>query len=190
MTTAFAVHPATAERWVDLERLFGPKGACGGCWCMWWHQTAKEYDAGHGDRNRESLKEMVEGGREPGLLAYAGEQAVGWCALGPRTGYERLGRTRTLQAVDDQPVWSVVCFFVARPFRRQGVTMALLAAAIDYAAAHGATILEGYPVDKPEGVATPDVYGYPGMASTFRALGFVEAARREPTRPIMRRSIG
>ncbi len=186
MATSLTVYPATAQRWPDLERLFGPKGACAGCWCMWWHQTPKQYDAGRGEPNRLQLKRAVEEGREPGLLAYAGDEAVGWCALGPRAGYERLGRTRILAAVDDQPVWSVVCFFVARPFRRQGVTRALLAAAIQHARAHGAAILEGYPVDKPQGTPTPDVYGYPGMASTFRALGFVEAARRSPTRPVMR----
>jgi GNAT superfamily N-acetyltransferase len=179
------VRPVTAERWADVERLFGKNGACGGCWCQWWHQTPTEYTALHGEGNRLLLKQSVESGAEPGLLAYVGEQPVGWCAVGPRHSYSRLARTRILQPVDDQPVWSVVCFFVARPFRRQGVTRALLAAAVGYAREHGAVILEGYPVEPANG-KTPDVYAYPGMASTFRSVGFVEVARRSPTRPIMR----
>lgn len=179
------VLPATAERWADLEALFGLRGACGGCWCMWWRQTAQEYNALKGTANRDALRRIVEGGQPPGLLAYANGKAIGWCALAPRTVYTRLERTRILKPVDDTPVWSIVCFFVAKVWRRRGVTRALLQAAIDHARTQGAVALEAYPVDPPQG-RTPDVYAYSGIASTFRALGFHEAARRSPTRPIMR----
>jgi GNAT superfamily N-acetyltransferase len=179
------VYPATAERWDDLERLFGPRGACGGCWCMWWRQTTREYDAGKGLANKEALQQLVKAGREPGLLAYIDGEPAGWCALAPRLVYTRLAASRVFAPVDDRPVWSIVCFFVAKRFRRQGVTHALLSAAVAYAKEHGAVIVEAYPVE-PKQRQTPDVYAYPGLASTFRAAGFVEVARRSQTRPIMR----
>ena len=179
------VYPAVGERWPDVERLFGKKAACGGCWCMWWRQAGKAYAQLRGEQNKALLRQIVEAGEEPGLLAYAHGEPVGWCALAPRPTYSRLEHTRNFKPVDDRPVWSVVCFFVAKAFRRQGVTRALLSAALAYAREHGAKILEAYPVE-PKGGATPDVYAYPGVASTFRSLGFVEVARRSPTRPIMR----
>lgn len=179
------VHPATAERWPDLERLFGPKGACGGCWCMWWRQRGKEYAQLRGEQNRALLQQIVQSGQEPGLLAYANGQPVGWCALAPRSAYIRLEHTRIFRPVDEQPVWSVVCFFVAKAYRWQGVTRRLLVEALAYAREHGAMILEAYPVE-PRSGSSPDVYAYPGLASTFRSLGFLEVARRSETRPVMR----
>src|SRR5438105_4200010 len=109
-----AIHPLTTDRWPDLEQLFGPRGACAGCWCMWWRQTGPEFAAHKGQPNKEAFKSIVEAGEEPGLLAYAGGEPVGWCAIAPRDAYKRLreGRLRILKAVDDQPVWSVTCFFI------------------------------------------------------------------------------
>jgi GNAT superfamily N-acetyltransferase len=180
-----SVYPVTADRWPDLERLFGKNGACGGCWCMWWKQSSKEYAQLRGEQNKLLLKQSVEAGDGPGLLAYVAGEPAGWCAVAPRAAYSRLEKTRALKAVDDKPVWTVVCFFVAKRFRRQRVTHALIAAALDYAGAHGAKIVEAYPVEPKDG-KTPDVYAYPGVASTFCSLGFVEVARRSETRPIMR----
>jgi GNAT superfamily N-acetyltransferase len=153
---------------------------------MWWRQRGKDYAQLRGEHNKDLLRHLVLSGQEPGLLAYVNGEPVGWCALAPRASYVRLEFTRIFKPVDDAPVWSVVCFFVARAYRRQGVTRALLAEAIAYAKAHGALALEAYPIEPKEGAASPDVYAYPGLASTYRALGFVEVARRSPTRPIMR----
>jgi GNAT superfamily N-acetyltransferase len=178
------VHPLTPERWNDLEALFGERGACGGCWCMWWLLRRAQFVAGKGQGNRRALRKIVHSGEPPGLIGYMNGQPVGWCAVAPRDRYIRLETSRILKPVDDQPVWSVTCFFVARPYRRQGITSALLRAAVDYAAKHGATIVEGYPVEP--GATMPDPFVYTGMASTFRAAGFQEAARRSATRPIMR----
>jgi GNAT superfamily N-acetyltransferase len=178
-------HALTPQRWHDLETLFGERGACGGCWCMWWTLKRAAFVAGKGDKNRKALKKRVESGAIPGLIAYAGREPVGWCALEPREDYPRLENSRILKPVDDQPVWSVVCFFVAKPYRRRGVTGMLLRAAVDFARKKGARILEGYPVDSPSG-RMPDPFVYTGLASTFRAAGFEEAARRSKTRPIMR----
>ena len=178
--------PATAKRWPDLETLFGQNGACAGCWCMWWRLQHAEWVKQKGDGNRAALKKIVERNETPGLLAYAGKRPIGWCALAPREAYPRLDRSRILKRVDEQPVWSVVCFFVAREFRRRGVTLRLLEAAVDYARKHGAKIIEGYPVE-PKQAGTPDVFAYTGLVSAFRKAGFVEVERRSKSRPIMRR---
>ena len=121
-----AIHPLTPERWPDLLRLFGPRGACAGCWCTWWKLGRKEFDAGRGGRNRRRLETYVEHGHVPGLLAYDGEEAVGWIAIEPREAYPRLARSRVLAPVDERPVWSITCFFVARPHRGKGITRALI----------------------------------------------------------------
>ncbi len=180
-----AIEPATGERWADLAALFGARGACGGCWCMFWRQTGAEFTARKGDKNRRALRRLVQSDDPPGLLAYVDGEPAGWIAVAPRDDYRRLERSRILKPVDDLPdVWSVPCFFVARPHRRHGLTVALLRAAVDFAARRGARTVEGYPVEA-DGVK-PDVFVYTGLASAFRQAGFREVARRSPTRPVMR----
>jgi GNAT superfamily N-acetyltransferase len=181
-------HPVTPERWNDLEELFGQQGACGGCWCMWWRLTQAEFNRRKGPGNKQAMKKIVRSGQVPGILAYAEGRPVGWCSIGPREIYPRLERSRILQRVDDQPVWSVVCFFVARPYRRKGLTVGLLEAAVEYARKKGAKIVEGYPVE-PKKIQAPDVFLYHGLASAFRQAGFKEVARRSQTRPLMRRHL-
>ena len=181
---ALQVHPLTPERWADFERLFGPRGACAGCWCMWWRLPAAEWRTRRGAANRQAFREVVRRGPPPGLLGYAEGEPVGWCALAPRATYPRLARSRILQPVDDRPVWSVVCFFVARAWRGRGVSLALLEAAKEFAQHHGARALEGYPVEP--GRPQADAFVFTGLASTFRRAGFTEVARRAPTRPILR----
>ena len=182
-----SVRPVTPERWPDLERLFGPRGACAGCWCMWWRLPRARWVAGKGQGNRRALRRIVERGAVPGLLAYEGGEPVGWVAVEPREAYAGLDRSRTLARVDDRPVWSVPCFFVARSHRGKGVTRALLEAAARFARSRGARIVEGYPVEYRGGVA--DAWVFTGAASTFRKAGFREVARRSPTRPIFRKGL-
>jgi GNAT superfamily N-acetyltransferase len=181
------VQPVTPDRWADVVALFGARGACGGCWCMYWCRTSAAYDRGKGRGNREALRRLVAGGRRPGLLAYAGGAPVGWCAVGPREVYPRLEQARVLKRIDDQLVWSVVCLYVAKAHRRQGVSVALLEAAAAFATSRGAAILEGYPVER--STPTPDAFAWTGTAAAFRSAGFREAARFAPTRPIMRRAL-
>jgi GNAT superfamily N-acetyltransferase len=178
-------HPLTPERWSDFEKLFGPRGACGGCWCMYWRLSRTQYDEQHGELNRRNIKALVDSGNIPGLLAYSGDEPVGWCSIAPREEFPTLGRSRILKPVDDQPVWSVVCFFVTRGQRRKGLTVQLLKAAVEYAASKGARIIEGYPVEPKDGKA-PDVFVYTGLLSAFKQAGFTEVLRRSATRPIMR----
>lgn len=183
--SSLEIHPLTPERWSDVEKLFGERGACGGCWCMWWRLTRSQFTKQKGAGNKKALRKIVAAGRVPGLLAYAGSQPIAWCSMAPREDFPVLERSRILKRVDNAPVWSVVCFFVARPFRRKGVTVKLLRAAVEYARARGARIVEGYPVEPRKG-AMPDVFAYTGTASAFRKAGFTEVLRRSQSRPIMR----
>ena len=153
---------------------------------MWWRLKRPEWKQGKGEGNRKEFRKLVRAAPEPGVLAYAGGEPVGWCAIAPREQYPRLNRSRILKPVDDQPVWSVTCFFVARGFRHQGLSTKLLKAAVDFARAHGARFVEGYPHDTKK--ATADVFVYTGLVSAFRKAGFNEVARRSKTRPIMRAS--
>jgi GNAT superfamily N-acetyltransferase len=183
------VRPLTLERWPDFERLFGEKGGCGGCWCMWLRLKRTEFVKQQGSGNKRVFKKIVESGETVGLLAYAGTEAVGWCALAPRESFSALERSRVLKRVDDRPVWSVVCFFICKSFRRRGVMLELLRAALRHAESQGARIVEGYPIEARQD-RMPDVFAFPGIAAAFRRAGFKEVARRSPTRPIMRAVLG
>ena len=187
MSRSVDIVPATPERWADVVKLFGPRGACAGCWCMWPRLRSAEYRRGKSDDHRRALRALVTRGAEPGLIAYAEGEPVGWCAVGPRTSFARLARSRTLAPVDDRPVWSVVCFFVARSARRSGLTRRLLQAAVEHARRAGATIVEGYPVDAEE--SEPAAALWHGTLSAFETAGFKEVARRSPRRPIVRRTL-
>jgi GNAT superfamily N-acetyltransferase len=178
-------HPLTTARWPHLEKLFGEHGAAGGCWCMWWRLKSSDFNAMKGDQNKAALRGIVENGGVPGLLAYDGDDPIGWCSLAPRPDYVRLETSRILKPVDEQPVWSIVCFYVAKSHRRQGVSVKLLKAAIDYAREQGASILEGYPME-PKDEKMPDTFAWYGIASAFIVAGFTEVARRSETRTIMR----
>jgi GNAT superfamily N-acetyltransferase len=153
---------------------------------MYWRLTRSQWERGRGAGNRRAFRKIVQSGAAPGLLAYAGDEPVGWCAVQPRTAFPALERSRILRPVDDQPVWSVVCLFIARAHRRHGVSRRLLRAAAKHARERGARILEGYPVEPRKG-GLADAFAWTGIASAYRAAGFTEVARRSPTRPIMRR---
>ena len=152
---------------------------------MWWRLKRSEWSKGKGEGNRRAIRKIVQRGDPPGLLAYSGRDPVGWIAIAPREAYPGLGRSRILKPLDDVPVWSVSCFFVARGFRRQGVTVELLKAAGKYARGRGAKMLEGYP-SEPGSATVADAWVYTGLAGAFRRAGFQEVARPSPKRPIMR----
>jgi GNAT superfamily N-acetyltransferase len=178
---ALGFHPATGERWADLLALFGARGACGGCWCMWWRLPRAQWIEQRGDGNKQALERLARSGEAPGILAYADGKPIAWCSVSPREAFPALDRSRTLKRVDDQPVWSIVCFFVARPYRRRGLTVALLRAAVDYVRARGGRVVEGYPTQP-----SPGGSGYMGVTPAFLEAGFVEVARTSAARSIMR----
>jgi GNAT superfamily N-acetyltransferase len=181
-------HPLTPERWADFETLFGKNGACGGCWCMLWRLKRADFDRQKGAGNKRAMKRLVTKGAVPGILAYANGEPIGWCALAPREDYPALERSRVLRPLDDQPVWSIACFFIKKEHRRQGVSVQLLRAAIAHVREQGGTLLEGYPME-PRSEAAPGVFLWTGTVAAFKKAGFVEAGRGSPTRPIMRFAI-
>jgi GNAT superfamily N-acetyltransferase len=182
----FTYHAVTPDRWSDLETLFGERGACSGCWCMFWRLPRKDFDANKGEKNKRALKKLVAN-TPPGILAYDGPEPIGWCAVAPRTDYYRLVVHRTLKPLDEHPVWSITCLFVKKGYRRQGVSSALINAAAEWAKSQGATIVEGYPTEP--GQTLPDPFIYTGIVSAFTRAGFKEAKRTSATRAIMRRTL-
>jgi GNAT superfamily N-acetyltransferase len=153
---------------------------------MYWRLGDTQFKIQQGERNRKSMKRLVDQGEMPGILAYLGPRPIGWCAVAPRENYVRLQRSRVLKQIDEQPVWSIVCLLVDKEFRRRGVSVALLNAAADYVRLRGGRIVEGYPVE-PRTNYMPDAFAWTGVASAYRRAGFMELARRSATRPIMRR---
>jgi GNAT superfamily N-acetyltransferase len=177
--------PVTADEWDDLQLLFTEPGVQNGCWCMWWRVKRTEFHNHYGEGNRLALKEIIESGRVPGILAYLHDRPIGWCSVAPREEFPVLDRSPTLKRVDDEPVWSIVCFFVSQQYRRKGLSQALIEAAIRYATENGAKIVEAYPLI-PENTKDPRPQRFTGLISTFEKAGFVEVARRSQIRPIMR----
>ncbi len=185
-----SIFPVTSDRWPDLEALFGPKGAYAGCWCMFWRLDKAQYKQAGREGRREGLKALALQGRVPGLLAYVDGQPAGWVSLGPRQDYPFLEASRLLKRVDDLPVWAIVCFFIARPYRKQGLMLALLQGALAYACQQGAVALEGYPTDlqSPRLAGQPlrGCTGYMGIASAYREAGFIQVGQVSETQLVMR----
>ena len=155
---------------------------------MFWRLDRKDWEGGKGQENRRAFRALVEAGARPGVIVYDGRQPVGWCAIAPRERYPALARSRVMRPVDDRPVWSVSCLFVLRPYRRRGLSVRLLRAAVDFARDRGARIVEGYPVT-PKGDRAPDAFLWTGTPAAFERAGFREVVRHAPTRPIMRRGL-
>ena len=183
------VHPLTAERWADFERLFGPRGAYGGCWCMFWRLRSSVNAKSKSIDNKRAMKSIVDSDEPPGLLAYVDGEPVGWCSIDQREKAARIERSRTLKRVDDHPgVWSLNCFVIAKNRRRLGLMTTLLDASIEHARRRGAKIVEAYPIEPSGDLKGYD--GYTGIASSFRRRGFREVARPRPDQPIMRLELG
>jgi ribosomal protein S18 acetylase RimI-like enzyme len=181
---ALSIKPIKRNLWPDLEELFGPNGACGGCWCMYWKLRGKAFEESKGLENRQMHKHLVSSGSVTGLLAYSEGEVVGWVAVEPRSAYEKLAHSKVLKPVDDQDVWSITCFFVKKQVRRRGIAVELIKAAVRHASQMGGRIVEGYPVDSAK--ESPAPFVFTGTASAFQQAGFKEVARHSPTRPIFR----
>jgi GNAT superfamily N-acetyltransferase len=161
----------TPERWRDVERLFGAKGACGGCWCMFWRQEkGVKWDDLKGDEARRRFRALVTSGAAHGALAYVDGETVGWCSFDRKTDYAKLARSPTLRADDDERVWAIPCFFVKAGHRGQGVAGALLAHAVGAIAALGGRVVEAYPVRADERVSA--AFAWTGTLPLFEKAGF------------------
>ena len=186
-----ATRPLTAKDWPAIEELFGANGACGGCWCMWWRvpMGGKTWEAAKGARNRTAFKDLVESGRASGVLAFAGDAAVGWCAVGPRADFPRLERSKA-SARDWTPgTWSLNCLYVPSRFRGQGVATALVSAAVELARARGAAEIEAYPQALKPGERQPGAFIWTGVPSLFESAGFQPLHKPERGRTLYLRRI-
>ncbi len=176
--------PLNPDRWPDLVKLFEHHDNPGYCWCMTWRATSTDYKRLDAAGRKRALHALVKDQVPIGVLAYYQGEPVGWCSIAPRETYARLEKSTTLKRVDDQPVWSVVCFFVRRDMRGRGLGLHLLQAAVGYAAEQGAQIVEGYPVEPGQS------YQFMGSPSIFKAAGFHEVARAMNGRLFVRRMLG
>jgi len=193
--SSIEIVPLTRDRWVDVTGLFDEGGDPKTCSCMFWRVRSKDWSFANAAEAREGFRALVDADHDPapGLLAYADGRVVGWVSVAPRQDYGRLVNSRVRPAIDDRPVWSIVCFVVSRSARGQGLTNRLLDAAMDYAVERGAPALEAYPVDVGDG-RVPAAVGYTGLLSTFLAAGFevvhqIDSPQATVRRVIVRREV-
>lgn len=184
------IAPATLERWDDVVAVFGRRGNdAGWCWCRRF--LGPPTDGVDRDDNREALRREISTAKiEPGLIAYLDATPAGWTRVMPRSALPGVLANRALRRVlpDDDGAWWVTCFAVDQRHRNSGVATALLDAAVAHARRHGATAVEGHPVDT-DALAAARVSGsalFTGTMSSFVAAGFTEIARTYPSRPVMR----
>ncbi len=185
--SALTWKPLSLSNWPDFELLFGKNGGCAGCWCMWWRLTRSQFDKNAYEPNRLAMRAIVAGGQVPGLVFYADGEPAAWISVGRREDFPSLQRSRVLAPVDDQPVSSIVCYFVPRQHRRQGWLLPMTLAACDYARSYGAKIIEAYPMVQEGRVAASSAYM--GVAGVLEQAGFKEVLRRSAHHPIMRKML-
>lgn len=180
------VEPVTKSNWNLFLKLFGDKGACGNCWCMYYRLSKAEFQEGKiEDGNKNSMKEIIWSGKPAGLLGIVDGEPVAWCAFAPREDFIKLERSRVHKRIDDKEVWSIPCFFIDKKFRRSGISTLLLKGAIDYARNNGIKIIEAYPAI-PTQEKIPDSFAWIGLYKSFERTGFVIADRKSKNRPMVR----
>ncbi|BDU17103.1 GNAT family N-acetyltransferase [Lysobacter auxotrophicus] len=171
-----ALHTRSLRRddWTTIETLFGPRGACGGCWCMWWRvpMGGRTWDAAKGEPNRAAFRKLVNSGKASGVLAFHGDEPVGWCAIGPRADFPRVERSKALVRPWSPATWSLNCLYVPAPWRGRGVARALVAGAIDLARQQGAEEVEAYPQSLDPGERQGGAFVWTGVPSLYEPLGF------------------
>ena len=177
--------PISTKRWMDFEIIMGEKGGCGGCWCTSWRQMPAEFKKNKGAVNKELFKSVVEKNKLCGVLAYYKNEPIAWCAIAPREDFIKLNNSKVLKKIDDNPVYSITCFFIIKKFRRMGVSVNLLKGVIKICEKKGIKIIEGYPVH-PYSKNIPSAFAWTGIYSAFMKAGFIIAAERSKSRPVLR----
>ncbi len=168
------IRPLTPELMDSLGSVL--RGSWGStCWCMYPRLTdalMRELpgDGAAGSRRRKAMTELADLSPAPGLLAFDGDQPIGWIAVAPRTELTRIVRSRATPQVDDEPVWVIPCITVRKSHRGRGIAVALIRAAVAYAGEHGAGHVEAYP--RPDGERTGDDNAYFGTEPMFSRAGF------------------
>ncbi|MEW5850180.1 MAG: GNAT family N-acetyltransferase [Myxococcota bacterium] len=172
-------HEVDEKRWPDFERLFEARGGPKYCWCMAWRATSAEAREGDSTSRKSAMRRRVRAGTPVGILGYLDGEPVAWCSVAPRETYRKLGGPDHGEVPGE--VWSVVCFYVVKALRGEGLIHRLLDAAVATARKHGAKVVEAYPVD-PESPS----YRFMGFVGTFEAAGFTEVGRAGTRRHVMR----
>jgi len=183
---ALRFEPLTKANWNKFTELFGSKGACGNCWCMFFRLSKTDFEEGKvNDGNKNAMKQLVWDGEPVGLLGFYEDVPVAWCAFAPRSHFSKLQRSRVHRPIDDQPVWSVPCTFIAKEFRRRGVSVALLDGLVKYAREAGIKIVEAYPAI-PTQEKLPDAFAWIGLYKSFERAGFEIVDQTSKNRPMVR----
>lgn len=186
--TEIRIEPTSADRFADVEHALTGGGDGASCWCQWWMLRNAEFNATPRDERRALLRRDLEETPATGLVAYVDGEAAGWVKVSPRPAQPRLAHTRNVQKspepIDDPSVWAVSCFVVRKEFRRHGLSAALLDAAVAHARAHGARVVEGYPIDTAATKTSSNAL-FHGALTTFLDAGFAEVVRAAPARPIV-----
>lgn len=178
--------PLTKDNWKQFEQLFGEKGACGNCWCMNHRLKKSEFEEGKlTNTNKNAMKKLVMDNKPTGILAFHQNKAIAWCALSPREDFIRLNSSRVHKRIDDKPVWSIPCTFIAKEYRMKGLSVNLLKGAIEFAQKNNITILEAYPTIPTQG-KLPDAFVWVGLYKTFERAGFKMVDRTSQSRPMVR----
>jgi len=178
--------PLSKENWGKFVQLFGEKGACGSCWCMYYRLKKQDYQEGKQDEgNKNAMKELVWDDQPTGILGFYEGQPIAWCAFAPRENYLKLEKSRVHKRIDDLPVWSIPCFFIDKQFRKQGVSVELLKGVISYAMKEGIKVIEAYPTI-PTTVKLPDSFAWIGLYKSFERAGFKIVDQTSSNRPMVR----
>lgn len=181
----FRIKPLSKKNWSQFEKLFGERGACGGCWCMSFRLKKSVFEKQKGEGNKRAMKKLVSSGQPTGLLGIYKKETIGWLALAPREDFVKLENSRVHKRIDDRPVWSIPCFFIAKEFRRKGMSIALLKGAIQYAKKQKIKALEAYPTI-PYSAKMPAAFAWIGILSSFEKSGFEIVDRTSKSRPMVR----
>jgi len=183
---ALRFEPLTRSNWGKFVELFGANGAGANCWCMHFRQHKSEHEEGkEGGRNKDAMKQLVWNGQPTGFLGFYEDIPIAWCAFSPREDFIRLQKSRVHKPIDNQAVWSIPCTFVAKGFRKVGVSVALLKGLVKYAKQQGIKILEAYPTI-PTQEKLPDGFAWIGLYKSFEKAGFEIVDSTSKHRPMVR----
>lgn len=186
ITADLTFEPLSRKNWALFTELFGERGACGNCWCMYFRLNKAEFTEGkQNDGNKNAMKQLVWDNMPTGLLGIYQGRAIGWLAFAPRADFPKLARSRVHKPIDDLPVWSVTCFFIDKDFRRMGVSVAMLKGLIDHAREQKIEVIEAYPTIPTQDVL-PDSFVWIGLYKSFEKAGFKVVDRTSKSRPMVR----
>lgn len=180
------IEPLNKTNWTKIVQLFGEKGACGNCWCMFYRLKKADFIKGKANGgNKEALHNLVMKNSPTGILGFHEGQPIAWCAFAPREHFMKIENSRVHKRIDNNPIWSIPCFFIDKNYRRRGVSVELLKGVIKYAKEKGIKIIEAYPVI-PTKESLPDSFAWIGLYKSFERAGFEIVDRTSKNRPMVR----